>query len=495
MGLTVEPLGTAAQAEREAYAVGRPVPWSLGRGRAHPSVSLRPWVTVIAAVDLATALLAISIGFWLRFGWHFQTDAVTVDGIPFWMLAVTIVPGWLAVLAAGGAYDRRFLAIGPEEYRRVLNCGVWLTGASVFLVFVLHVGLSRIFVAVSFPLLIALTLLHRYVIRQALHNLLATGHAIYRTVVIGPRADAMELSRHIDRVPWAGFNVVDICDDEETQTGTEELIQRVRALDADTIAVAGARVHGSGALRNLAWELEGTGIRLVVAPAVTDIAGPRIVVRPVEGLPLLMVEDPQMKGVRRLLKELLDRVWAITALVSLSPMLLAIAILIKLTSRGPVFYTQERVGLHGERFRMWKFRTMRVGADANLGNVAHLNVADGLLFKIRDDPRVTPIGRWLRRHSLDEIPQFWNVLRGDMALVGPRPPLPREVAQYGEDVRRRLLVKPGMTGLWQVSGRVELPWQEAIRLDLFYVENWSVVMDLMVLWKTMRAVVHGKGAY
>lgn len=476
----------------EMNLTGRSIwPRALFRPAVGQSVSLSRWVLALVGLDLLVALVASAAGFEIRFGTG--ADAA-VSGVPYWLLAVVLAPVWISVLAAGGAYDRRFLASGSEEYRKVLNCGVWVTGMVAFLVFVLHLDLSREFVALTFPLLVALTGVERYAVRHALHRQVAGGRPIYRTVIVGNYEAVNDLRKHMERVPWAGFSVVASVTVDSGHVDVDELVEAVRGARGDTIAVAGRGVFKNG-LRALSWRLEGTGIQLVVAPAVTDIAGPRIVVRPIEGLPLLMVEDPQMKGGRRLLKEMLDRSFALLALVAFSPVLIVLAVLIKLTSRGPVLYFQERVGLHGEYFRIWKLRTMRVGADKELLGFAHLNHSDGLHFKIRQDPRVTRVGRWIRRHSLDEVPQFWNVLRGQMSLVGPRPPLPQEVEKYGVDVRRRLLVKPGMTGLWQVSGRAELPWEETVRLDLFYVENWSVVMDMMVLWKTLAVVVHGRGAY
>jgi exopolysaccharide biosynthesis polyprenyl glycosylphosphotransferase len=460
-----------------------------------PSVSLRRWIVALVGLDLFMAAVASGFGFVVRFG-SVQTSQ-SLQGVPYLLIAAVIVPVWVVVLAAGGAYDRRFLAIGAEEFRRVINAGVWLMAVLAFVVFVLHVSLSRGYVAIALPSVIALTLLERYAVRKALHRHMAKGHAIYRTVIVGPQDAAGALRMHMDRAPWAGFTVVGVYVPDPEHVNIDELVDAVHKAGGDTIAIA-AGWEGesrSGGLRALSWRLEGTGIQLVVAPAVTDIAGPRIVVRPVQGLPLLMIEDPQMNGGRRLLKQLLDRTVALAALVILSPLLAVLAVLIKLTSRGPVLYKQERVGVDGDCFRIWKFRTMRVGADQELADLVHLNHTDGLLFKIRKDPRVTPMGRWIRRHSLDELPQFWNVLRGQMSLVGPRPPLPSEVEQYGDDVRRRLLVKPGMTGLWQISGRAELPWEESVRLDLFYVENWSVMGDLMVLWKTLAVVLHGRGAY
>jgi exopolysaccharide biosynthesis polyprenyl glycosylphosphotransferase len=248
-------------------------------------------------------------------------------------------------------------------------------------------------------------------------------------------------------------------------------------------------------LRRLGWDLEKTRAELLLAPAVTEVVGPRVHIRPVCGLPLVHMERPELRGTRRLAKALTD--WLAAALIVLvtAPVLIAIAVGITVTSRGPVFFTQERVGRDGRTFRMLKFRSMVVGADAMLDVLAEPGDGNGVLFKRKDDPRVTPLGRVLRRYSLDELPQLFNVLRGDMSLVGPRPPLPSEVAHYGFDMHRRFLVKPGLTGLWQVSGRSDLSWDDSVRIDVHYVENWSFTFDLMILWKTIGAVRRGSGAY
>jgi exopolysaccharide biosynthesis polyprenyl glycosylphosphotransferase len=225
-------------------------------------------------------------------------------------------------------------------------------------------------------------------------------------------------------------------------------------------------------------EIEGTGVDLVVAPQLTDIAGPRIHIRPVSGLPLLYVEEPELTGARRIVKGLFDRALALVLVVVFAPLLAGISLLIRSTSEGPAFFRQIRVGRNGEEFTVFKFRTMRIDAEQLLADLQqHNENADGLLFKMRDDPRITRHGRWLRKYSLDELPQLFNVLRGEMSLVGPRPPLPSEVAKYGDDVRRRLLVKPGITGLWQISGRSDLDWDETVRLDVYYVENCSIAFD------------------
>jgi exopolysaccharide biosynthesis polyprenyl glycosylphosphotransferase len=190
-----------------------------------------------------------------------------------------------------------------------------------------------------------------------------------------------------------------------------------------------------------------------------------------------------------------DRAAAALALLSLMPVLLLIALAVRLDSPGPVLYRQERIGVNGRGFTILKFRSMSVDADCLLAELLYRNEGGGLLFKMRRDPRVTRVGRWLRRFSLDELPQLFNVLGGSMSLVGPRPPLPAEVERYDSSVSRRLLVKPGLTGLWQISGRSDLSWEEAVRLDLRYVENWSLALDALILVKTVRAVVSSSGAY
>ncbi|HEY4629941.1 MAG TPA: sugar transferase, partial [Blastococcus sp.] len=243
------------------------------------------------------------------------------------------------------------------------------------------------------------------------------------------------------------------------------------------------------------WQLEGSGIELLVSPGLIEVAGPRLHIRPFVGLPLLSIEEPVFTGWRRVLKGALDRTGAALAIVLVAPILVAIAVAVRLSSHGPVLYRQERVGTYGRRFTMYKFRSMVDGADGKLADLLARNEGHGLLFKMQRDPRVTPVGRVLRRLSLDELPQLFNVLGGTMSLVGPRPPLPREVERYDTSIRRRLLVKPGLTGLWQISGRSDLSWEESVRLDLRYVENWSLTLDLLILWKTASAVLRSRGAY
>jgi exopolysaccharide biosynthesis polyprenyl glycosylphosphotransferase len=248
-------------------------------------------------------------------------------------------------------------------------------------------------------------------------------------------------------------------------------------------------------LRSLAWELEKTGTDLCLAPALLDVAGPRTTIRPTAGLTLLHVDHPQLAGLRLLLKGLFDRCVAAVALILLAPVLVTLAGVIRLSDRGPALFTQTRVGKNGHVFRIYKFRTMVVDAEQRRAQLLASNDFDGVLFKLRRDPRVTAVGVHLRRWSIDELPQLLNVFLGHMSLVGPRPALPDEAEKYAEHVRRRLVVKPGLTGLWQVGGRSDLSWDESVRLDLRYVENWSFALDLQILWKTISVLVRGSGAY
>jgi exopolysaccharide biosynthesis polyprenyl glycosylphosphotransferase len=277
--------------------------------------------------------------------------------------------------------------------------------------------------------------------------------------------------------------------------GLDDVTSAVRSFGANTVAVLACPEMDGIKLRGLAWELEKTGTDLCVSPALLDVAGPRTTIRPTAGLTLLHVDHPQLAGARLVLKGLFDRCAAALILLLLSPLFAVLAAAIWLSDRGPVLFTQVRVGKDSRMFRIYKFRTMVVDAEQRRMHLLVSNDTDGVLFKLRQDPRVTAVGAHLRRWSIDELPQLINVLLGDMSLVGPRPALPDETAQYADHVRRRLVVKPGLTGLWQVNGRSDLSWDESVRLDLRYVENWSFVLDLQIMWKTVSALLRGLGAY
>jgi exopolysaccharide biosynthesis polyprenyl glycosylphosphotransferase len=467
-------------------------------------LSIRFETTALILVDAIVAVLAVLCGLDARFG----GSAPAIAGVPYTMVVVGFPAVWVLTMAVGGTYDRRFLTVGVEEYWRVMNATVWLGGTIAVVSYMFELHISRGFLAITMPLSVVLTLTGRYVHRKGLRRSLANGAAFHRMVIVGSRKSAERLEQHMRRAAFAGYAVVGVYeglsegnpDDPlvlalQSPAAAEALVEAVYRLGADTIAIASGSVLTNPGIQRLSWHLEGTGITLLVAPDVADIAGPRILVRPVNGLPLIHIEEPEFQGAQRVLKEVIDRVGAGVLLLLLSPLLAAIALVALISQGRPILYRQERIGRYGLPFDIHKFRTMRNGADRELSDLAHLNIHSGELFKIRQDPRVTRLGRVLRRFSLDELPQLWDVLRGWMSLVGPRPPLLQEATGYRDDARRRLLVKPGITGLWQVSGRSDLSWEETIRLDLHYVENWSVALDIALLCRTLMAVISSRGAY
>ena len=451
----------------------------------------------LVVLDFLAAAIAGLLALLVRFG---------TGGPDVYLLVTLAAPVvWVLACASVRAYEQRFLGTGSEEFERVFNAGVRLLAVTAVISLAFRLEPARLYVLIALPSTVILTLLLRYGARQHLHRLRAAGKSLHKVVVVGRERSCAELIRQLRREPQAGFSVVGACIDRTQGPEVEgvpvvgtstSIVAALRETGADTVAVGAWSDLSQSDLRRLSWQLEGSGVDLVVAPSLTDVAGPRIHIRPVSGLPLLHVEEPEFSGVRRLLKNTVDRTVALVALLMAAPLLLALAIVVRVTSRGPAFFKQERVGTEGERFTMYKLRSMYVDAEQRLADLKALNQhGDGVLFKMKDDPRVTPVGKYLRRFSLDELPQLMNVVKGDMSLVGPRPPLQSEVKQYQNDVRRRLLVKPGLTGLWQVSGRSDLSWDESVRLDLHYVENWSLALDAHILWRTMFVVLGRHGAY
>lgn len=411
---------------------------------------------------------------------------------------------WHAVLTLAGTRDSRVFAAGSEEYKRVLNSTLVVFGVIAFVGYSIKIPVPRSYVLVALPFGLLLLGLSRWSWRQWLLVRRQRGHMVHDAILVGTVGAAEHLVGVIGRNAGYSYRLIGVC---LTGTRTDQRVAGLPVLgNADglvaTIVASGARaviVTSSDAthpemVRRLGWDLEGFDIEIIVAPSLANIAGPRVHIRPVAGLPLLHVEQPSYRGASRWAKGLLDWVGSLGLLVVGLPVFAAVAVAIKATSRGPIFFVQERVGRDGETFNMIKFRTMVVGADAMVGDLQG-DAVNLMMFKMRDDPRVTRAGKFLRRYSLDELPQLLNVLRGHMSLVGPRPPLVSEVSDYEAEARRRLLVKPGMTGLWQISGRSDLDWEETVRLDLYYVENWSIVDDLLILWKTFRAVLRRTGAY
>ncbi|SDX96733.1 exopolysaccharide biosynthesis polyprenyl glycosylphosphotransferase [Geodermatophilus africanus] len=486
-------LGTASRA-----ALAPPSSSRRARLRRGGAVWAGRYSRALTGFEVAAAAVAAST----VLGAHPQASSTSAL---FWA-SLGLVVVWPVLLHATGAHAERVFGTGSDEYRAVGTAGFALLAVAGFVSYAADLDLSRALVVVAVPALTLVTLLGRFAARCALRGLRAQGRCTKRVVVVGRGTAALELVDRLRREHFAGLEVVAACvtpDDRDRVArtagvpvgGLDDVVTLAGQLGADTIAVTSASETASHYLRSLSWQLEGTGIELLVAPGLIEVAGPRLHIRPFEGLPLLSVEQPRFEGWQRVVKGGLDRAVAALALVLLAPALLTIGVAVKVTSPGPVLYRQERVGVNGQAFTMLKFRSMVVDADRQVDALKAQNISDGLLFKMRVDPRVTPVGRVLRRLSLDELPQLLNVLGGSMSLVGPRPPLPGEVARYDTSVSRRLLVKPGLTGLWQISGRSDLPWEESVRLDLRYVENWSLAMDLLILVKTVRAVVSSSGAY
>ncbi len=459
------------------------------------------YTRVARLVDCACALSAGLLAFEIRF------DGLGRGPVPYLALSLGLPLLWLPSMALAGGYDSRFIGVGSDEFRKVVNVGVCLIAAVAMLAYGTKADLARGYVVIALPSATLFDLFGRYALRKRLHKLRSRGRCLRRVVVVGHAPVVADLTAELQRETYHGLSVVAACVAAPGLPGRAEIAgvpaivglgsvpKAVQAFQADTVAVLACPEMSGVRLRELAWELEKTDTDLCVAPALLDVAGPRTTIRPVAGLPLLHMDHPEFTGARRLIKAAFDRTSAAAALLLLSPLFAIVAVIIRCSDGGPALFRQERVGQNGRSFILYKFRTMVPDAEAQKAQLASLNENDAVLFKIRNDPRVTRVGAWLRRWSVDELPQLINVLRGDMSLVGPRPALPEEAARYRAHVRRRLAVQPGLTGLWQVNGRAELSWEESVRLDLRYVENWSFLLDLQILWKTWSAVSRGSGAY
>lgn len=487
-------------AERGFGADAAPAP------RRAPAAAERGWrrrlVRTLLALDACAATLAACLGL----GSRTLLSPAPLPSADI-VLALLLPVGWVVAVHLSRAYEDRFLGTGSEEWRRVSNAWLRLVGVFALVAYLAHARPSRAFVLVALPAVLALSVLGRAGARARLRARQRGGLDQHRLLVVGPASSVLHLAEQVRRGPDRALLVVGACPTSgrvevleraavPVLGGLDDVVAAVERTGADTVAVSAGPGLDPAMTRRLAWQLEGLGVALLLAPSIMDVAGPRVHVRPYAGLPLLHVEEPVLTGGRQVAKGVVDSALGLLALTLLAPLILGVAVAVKATSRGPVLFRQHRVGRHGAEFSMLKFRSMRDGAEREIDAlVAHNDRSEGLLFKMREDPRVTRVGRVLRRYSLDELPQLVNVLRGEMSLVGPRPPLPSEVARYGDDVRRRLLVRPGLTGLWQVSGRSDLPWEEAVRLDLHYVENWSLALDASIMLRTLRAIVGRTGAY
>ena len=417
-----------------------------------------------------------------------------------------IILGWLATIAISGGYETDIFGAGMDEYKRVFNASLITAGLAGVGCYLARFDLSRGFFLLAFFIGIPAVLLGRLTLRRAIQTARRHGSLRQRALIAGSRSHVDEIAAVLRRESWLGYDIVGALTpeydlSEETSTGVpvignaSDATAAVQAHGADVIFFAGGSVGASSQLRKTLWQLERHHVQVVVAPSVTDISSERIRIRPVGGLPLIHIEPPTWSDASRWGKRTFDLVGSSLLILAFAPLLVFTAIQVKFHDGGPVFFRQTRIGKDKQEFGCFKFRTMVVNAEAMVAALREEQGQAALLFKMKDDPRITRPGNWLRRLSIDELPQLFNVWRGDMSLVGPRPQVAAEVALYDDSMSRRLHVRPGMTGLWQVSGRNDLTADEAMRLDLYYVDNWSMLQDITILARTFGAVVASRGAY
>jgi exopolysaccharide biosynthesis polyprenyl glycosylphosphotransferase len=492
--------------DSDAHAALLKIPGSL---RSRWQQRYGSWLAVSDVIVVSGVVAAAQI---LRFG-NATTGSVWAGSASFGYSAVSvlIVSAWALVLGIYHTRAPQVIGAGPEEFRRVWTATLWVFGVIAVVSTLFKLEIARGYLAIAFPLGLLALSANRHLARRYVAAKRRRGHYITAVLAIGEPISVTLLAQSLTRRSADGYTVVGACTPSVPQLEhivvpslgpipvlpyDGDISHAIAASQADTVALASAAGLGPEGVRDLSWQLEKLGVDLVVSPGIVDVAGPRLTVRPVGDLPLIHVDKPQYQGAKRFQKRVFDVCFSLLALLAASPIMIVAAVAIKATTPGPVFYRAERTGLDSVPFSMIKFRTMVVDAERRLAEVTDLNESvGGVLFKMRSDPRVTRVGKFLRRYSIDELPQFINVLLGEMSVVGPRPPLQTEVETYDHRVRRRLLVRPGITGLWQVSGRSDLSWEDSVRLDLFYVENWSMLSDLAIAAKTVMAVCRSSGAY
>ena len=458
----------------------------------------RAHIATLVAID-ATLIVTAEV---LAYLGRFATEVTDNIFLRYGLISAGLLVVWLLVAAASGAYESRYFGTGPGEYKRVLAGTARTFGMVAIVSYVFSLNIARGFITASFVLGLIFLLMGRNLARRWLVRQRCNGQLSHRALVVGSAESVNEMVVALLENPEAGLRAVAACT-PTASNGSEWLsVERVggicdvaeaaRKAGVDTVVVTPGPHIDARSLRTIAWSLEGRGVDLVVTPSLSGVAIPRLSMRPLGGLTLLHVDEPEFTGAKRWVKASIDRIGAALGLVVLSPLFLIVTILIRMSDRGPALYRQYRIGMNGQRFQVFKFRSMYSDADQRRAELQAGNDADGLLFKLKTDPRVTSIGAILRRTAIDELPQLINVLMGHMSLVGPRP-LAVPDTDFEGDVRRRLLVKPGITGLWQIGER--LNWEDAVRLDLDYVENWSLSLDLTILARTVLTVARGGGAY
>lgn len=483
-----------------------------GRGKVARG-SKRCWNTSftrrLRLTDALVTTAVLAVAFMVRLGTDWAPGHNMAHDAWYLGMCVFGLVFWNLDLEYGKSRERRVVGAGAAEYRRVIQSALRTFGILAMLMVVFGIGVPRGFFALALPMGIVFLCLGRWQWRRWLGRQRRDGKMLSTVVVLGSSQEAQYVVAQLESNLSAGYRVggvalTHLSEDMAGQapwhqmpvlSAISDIDRIVAACGAEAVVVAGELPGGPAQIQELGWRLGDLETELVLASSLTNVAGPRVHFRPVDGLPLMHVEMPHYSGGRHMVKRGMDVMLSAAALAVLLPFMAVLALIVKLDSPGPALFFQQRVGKNGDTFKMLKFRSMVVDAEARLESLVGANEGAGLLFKMAGDPRVTGCGRWMRKYSLDELPQLWNVLVGHMSMVGPRPPLAREVANYESPTQRRLLIKPGITGLWQINGRSDLPWEEAVRLDLYYVENWSLTGDLMILWHTVKVVVEPVGAY
>ncbi|ANP74106.1 sugar transferase [Cryobacterium arcticum] len=468
----------------------------------------RHYRTRLRFTDAGVIIAVVGTAFLARFVLGAPIPSAAEIPRGYWLTPALVAFAWIVALATFRTRDPRIVGVGATEYKLVINASALAFGMLAIVCLLLQVDTARPYFVLALPLGVAALVLERWIWRKWLIRQRRFGHYLATAIVVGDSDEVEYVVRQIDEKSGAAYHVVGAAIDG-SNTGAVAVGDHIvpivadfgnvasaaRLMRVDAVIVAGHPKLGTKYIRSLGWDLERTSAELVLSSRLTDVAGPRIHFRPVEGLPLIHVEIPQYDGAKHILKRALDVVLASAALLLLSPLLAFIAVLVKVDTPGPALFRQERLGRNGRPFHMLKFRSMVRTAEDDLAGLLDKNEGAGVLFKIRSDPRITPVGRFIRKYSLDELPQLWNIVKGQMSVVGPRPPLPSEVQNYETHMHRRLYIKPGLTGMWQVNGRSNLSWEESVRLDLYYVENWSLAGDLMIIWRTVKIVLRPLGAY
>lgn len=425
---------------------------------------------------------------------------VDADDRRYFEIALLTLPAWPVVLSNYKLYSHRFITRLLDEFRRIVRGCLACAALLSLLAFMAQVTVSRAWVVFVFVYAVALMTLERSVVRRIFNRMRSKGKLLRPVVVVGGNTEGIEISHMLDVNKTLGYDVKAFIDDEANSDGMFDTDIVRSALDAverthSVGVIIAATAMDLGTSNRLIRELVERGIHVELSSTLRDIASHRLTVRPLGRFPVVYVEPVQRSGWRTSAKRCLDVVLAGFAMMVSAPVMLAAAIAVKLDSKGPVLFKQVRVGRDGVPFKVLKFRTMVTNAEQLLIDLRDMNEADGPLFKMKDDPRVTRVGKIMRKFSIDELPQFINVLRNEMSMVGPRPALPTEVEQWGEALHGRLRVKPGITGMWQVNGRSSSSFEDYERLDLYYVDNWSLATDLAIVARTIPSVVLRRGAY